>query len=304
MLARLFWDSERRRIPALWRLLLHTVLCVLFAAGGVFGVSALTGADPVDAPTPTLAAFAITAMVAIGGATALAGRAFDRRRFADFGMGFDRAWWRDLAFGLALGAGLMALIFAIEWAAGWIEIRGTMVSEDGNPAWLGLLSMGGVFLAVGVYEELLSRGYHLTNLREGFDGLFGLPRSAATVIAILLSSSIFGLLHAGNPNATTISTVAIVLAGVFLALPYVLTGRLAASIGLHITWNYFQGCVFGFPVSGNHIPARALDVEQIGPVAMTGGAFGPESGWMGIGAIALGCAITWGYARRTASRAE
>ncbi|NJL33875.1 MAG: hypothetical protein HC893_08460 [Chloroflexaceae bacterium] len=82
----------------------------------------------------------------------------------------------------------------------------------------------------------------------------------------------------------------------FLGLGYVLTGQLAISIGLHITWNFFQGTVFGFPVSGQDFTrVGVFSIEQGGPPLWTGGAFGPEAGLMGLLTIALGSALTVGW---------
>jgi hypothetical protein len=98
-----------------------------------------------------------------------------------------------------------------------------------------------------------------------------------------------------NPNATWISTSALMLAGLFLGLGYILTGSLALPIGLHLTWNFFQGSIFGFPVSGIAFNvATLIAIKQEGPVVWTGGAFGPEAGLLGIVAIVIGCAlIVW-----------
>jgi uncharacterized protein len=95
-----------------------------------------------------------------------------------------------------------------------------------------------------------------------------------------------------NPHATAISTVGIIFAGLALSLPYVLTGELALSIGLHVTWNLFQGTAYGFPVSGSPPSRRLLVVEQGGPIVWTGGEFGPEAGLLSVVWVVLGCGLT------------
>ena len=83
----------------------------------------------------------------------------------------------------------------------------------------------------------------------------------------------------------------IVLLGLFLGLPYVLSGELAMPIALHISWNIFQGLIFGFPVSGEYHNLSIIAIEQAGPQIWTGGAFGPEGGLIGSIASVVGCAF-------------
>ena len=78
------------------------------------------------------------------------------------------------------------------------------------------------------------------------------------LLACAVSSSFFGLAHAANPNASAISTVNVAVAGIMLGTGYILTGRLAVSVGLHSSWNLFQNNVFGFPVSGFKPEGAAL----------------------------------------------
>ena len=88
----------------------------------------------------------------------------------------------------------------------------------------------------------------------------------------------------------TLSTINLTLwGGLVLGLGYVLTGRLALPMGLHIAWNFFEGNVFGLPVSGwTTLGATFLLIEQSGPPLLTGGAFGPEAGLLTIAASLIG----------------
>ncbi|MCS7002458.1 MAG: CPBP family intramembrane metalloprotease, partial [Dehalococcoidia bacterium] len=183
-------------------------------------------------------------------------------------------------------------------ALGWVVVTGAWIAAPSD--WPFALAFGlplATFVMIGVYEEALSRGYQLKNLAEGFGGLGWGPRGAL-LAAYLVSAAIFGALHATNPNATLISTLTIALAGVLLGAGMVLTGRLAIGVGLHITWNLFQGNVFGFPVSGASVSRTSvLTIEQTGPAIWTGGAFGPEGGLIGIVAIGVGVIAILGWAQ-------
>ena len=300
----MFLEEGRGRPRALWRLvaqfvtfvaattLLTGLLAVAFAlvrpAGAGFGGS-------VRAATASPAFFllgTLASLLAVFLSVWLAGRFFDRRPLADLGFHLGGGWWLDLFFGMLLGALLMTAIFSAELALGWVSVTGTFESvEPGLPFAPAILLPTAAFIGVGIYEETLSRGYQLRNIAEGLNYPALGPR-AAVVGAWVLTSAFFGLLHASNPNASFISTANIALAGLLLGIGYVLTGELAIPIGLHITWNFFQGNVYGFPVSGlRTMGATFLNTRQGGPELWTGGPFGPEAGLVGIGAMISGSVL-------------
>ena len=303
-----FWNERERRLPALWRLLLQASLLVItgLVLGALVAVAIpLLGAQMPGGGTAGLLAdpffFAANygvSLVAVVASVWLAGRFLDRRPFSDFGLRLDKDWWLDFGFGLFLGALLMTGIFLVELAAGWVRVVGTFEAVGGGAFFPVILAPLAAFLCVGFAEELSSRGYQLKNMAEGLNyPVLGGPKGAV-ILAWVLSSMIFGLLHAANPNATAISTINIALAGLLLGVGYVLTGRLAIPIGLHITWNFFQGNVFGFPVSGiDPIGATFISIEQSGPPVITGGVFGPEAGLFDIAAIVIGSLLTWLWVR-------
>jgi hypothetical protein len=291
-----FWNSEEDRFRAGWRVLVQTgvwlvlLLIVQTLLNGL--ILDVLIPDPQGASVGTIqtvrSVLQLVSPLLMGSTVWLAGRYLDRRSLAGFGLHLDGAWWGDLSFGLLLGALLMTLVFLVERAAGWVRVTDSFVTLEGGLSFVPgiLLALIG-YVAVGIGEEMWSRGYILTNLAEGFEGRRMRP-AAAIALATVLQGAIFALLHATNPNASVVSTFNLFLIAFLLALGYILTGELAISIGLHITWNFFQGNVFGFPVSGGASAQSFIGTEQAGPTLWTGGAFGPEAGLMGIGALLVG----------------
>lgn len=294
---RVFWNDSERRLRMPWRVVgFGVIVAVIATAVRAAGVNLRVDHAAGTSGMLRLTAIAL-AMFTV--ACVLAVRLLDRRPIRELGIVPGPRFWGDLGFGLALGAAAMTAIFAAEYAAGWVRIEAVAYTSSARETFgKAALQMAAVFASVGFYEELTSRGYLLRTLAQGFVGR-RLGTSRALWLGVLVSSVFFAMGHADNPNATVVSTVNIVFAGIVLALPYVLTGRLAVSIGFHATWNYFQSTVYGFPTSGLAATASALRIEQGGPAAWTGGPFGPEAGILGILAlVGTAGAIAWRERRR------
>lgn len=239
----------------------------------------------------SLAGFLIIPAVAFG-TLWLAGRFVDHRKFRDYGFRLTRKWGLDFLFGFLLGGVLFSMIFLFERARGWISVVDILQNHKegygGLPFALPLVMGLVACVIVGYYEEIAFRANLMTNLSEGFNRKNSMPKKAVAW-AYVFSSLAFGLSHAFNPNATVVGVVNIVLGGFFLGLPFVLSGELAVPWALHISWNFFQGHVFGFPVSGLSEKISVFVLDQRGPRIWTGGEFGPEGGFVGTFAILIGC---------------
>ena len=163
--------------------------------------------------------------------------------------------------GAVFGFALFCAVYAVLWAMGiahWQGMTGIAVAVSA-------VVMAAVS-AVG--EELIVRGGVFRILEDSF----------GTLVALTLSAALFGLLHAFNHGATTVSTVAIALeAGVLLGAAYAYSRNLWLPIGLHFGWNFTEGGVFGAAVSGGGGGKGLVSMPLSGPDLLTGGAFGPEA---------------------------
>jgi membrane protease YdiL (CAAX protease family) len=219
----------------------------------------------------------------------LSRRWLDRRSFVSLGLRLHPGWQVHLLLGAALGIVLQAGIFGIELAMGWLVIGSVGWRSEGSP-FFGLVVMLGVFLAVAWNEELVVRGYVLQNLEGGL----------GTKLAVIVSSAAFGVLHIFNSNSSAVAVLGVSVAGLLLAVAYLVTRTLWLAIGLHLGWNYAEGPIFGFPVSG--LDAGGLVTHRVvGPEAVTGGAFGPEAGLLAVALqlIAIVMLVLWWRRRRS-----
>ena len=169
----------------------------------------------------------------------------------------------DTAKGLAIGAGFMAAVVLVMMAFGLYRITGA-----GTDRPLAIISAFFLFLYVGVGEEILFRGV----LFRWIDEKWGF------VAALTVSALLFGAMHYGQPGATWWSSLAIAIeAGLLLGAAYKYSGTLWLPIGIHWAWNFVQGNVFGFQVSGGDAGKSLLQATVNGPDCLTGGAFGAEA---------------------------
>jgi membrane protease YdiL (CAAX protease family) len=280
----IFMSADEQRLRAAWRLLLHGLLAIILAT--VLSIPAailiiLSGNLATLDGRTVLAVSAPGTALAFTGATFIARRMFDRRSFRSLGFGHDRHTVADLLLGFALSGVMQTVIFLAEWGAGWLRPTGWAWESSPLPGVL-LSGLGtlAIFILVGFYEELFSRGYQLQNLADGLNMTWG----------VLLSSVIFGVMHLQNPNAGLGAVLGVLAAGLLFAFSWVRTRRLWLPIGLHIGWNFFEGAVFGFPVSGLAFDGL-IRQQAAGPPLLTGGAFGPEAGLVVLPSLALGAVL-------------
>ncbi len=294
---KVFWNAHQQRLRAFWRLLIHLIFSAVIAT--VFVVPAVlvvVFAELRDSPYEEVL-FGFTQGLGILVACILTHFFIDRRPGSDFKR-CPRYWW-EMFSGFVLGGLLMGTITIIAWSGGWITID--RVGPAAGLDWLELLQWQSIWFIlmwlVGWNEEFFSRGIQMRNLAEGMRGLGPVISSC---LAVVLSSSLFGLLHAANDNATPFSILSITFAGILLSIAWIRTGHLALAIGLHAGWNYFQGPVFGFAVSGNETYGNLMHVTTTPDSGwITGGDFGPEAGLLGFSATILGGLIIVFWPNRT-----
>ena len=188
---------------------------------------------------------------------------FEQRQARTMGLVKGRAL-RNYLIGALLGAVSFSAVAGLASAFGGISIQGLQPLRD---VWPTLLMMLAAFIVQSAGEELLVRGYLMVSLSKRFR----LP------VCILVSSLMFGVLHVSNIGFYPVAFVNIVLIGVILGCYILLTGDIWGACGYHALWNFFQGNIFGLPVSGLEASGSLCKVAVTGGnKLLTGGSFGLE----------------------------
>lgn len=210
-------------------------------------------------------------------------RWIDHRSPGALGIALTERTGRELAVGLAIGTGALALAVLISLPAGlgYRGQEGTLAGWVSTAAW--------TFMGFGVAafaEEALFRGYPFQVL----------VRAVGAATATVVLSALFAWAHAGNPEVGPVALVNIFLAGVLLSVAYLRTGSLWFATAVHLGWNWSMATLFDLPVSGIALVDAPLYEPVLGGAGwFTGGAFGPEGGVVGtVGfAVALLAVLRW-----------
>lgn len=168
---------------------------------------------------------------------------------------------KDLLAGLGVAVLLYAVGFGTSLLMGTVEIASVeWVPRD-------LLGTLLFFLLVAVTEEVMLRGFVLGRMLSA-----GMNR----FVALFLSSALFSAMHLFNPNFALLPFVNILLAGCLLGASFLYTRNLCFPVVLHWFWNWLQGPVLGYEVSGMDSGETLLTLRLTGSDLLTGGSFGFE----------------------------
>lgn len=148
--------------------------------------------------------------------------------------------------------------------AGVVKINGLMP----DIAWGGILFLFVSYMVQGMTEEVITRGYLMVTLSQK------LPIWASAGI----SAAFFSLAHIKATGLSFLPLFNIFIIGVFLALVILRRGSIWMAAGFHTAWNFTQGNLFGFSVSGHEKSAAILSAQIAeGNPILTGGSFGLEA---------------------------
>jgi membrane protease YdiL (CAAX protease family) len=277
-----FWNSDENRLRAGWRILLYLLIQIALSLILNQFIKQVLGGYPNNI-TMKIAMRGMVVVVIVPIAVWTARKFFDRRSFVSLGLKFDGLAVRDMILGFVLSGVMVAIVFFTLLAIGILEIEAIGWTGGSLSPIVGiLLWFFGIGAAVGWSEEIAFRGYLLQNLRDGI-GLWW---------AVIISCIFYGLVHMPNPNSTLLSGSLIAVIGFLRIYGWLSSGQLWLSMGMHAGWNFFQGPIFGFHVSG-------LDIETLiqhsvkGPVWITGGVFGPEAGVVVLPVVTFGLAVMY-----------
>lgn len=190
---------------------------------------------------------------------------------------------KDLLAGLGVAVLLYAVGFCVSLLIGTVEVASVQLVPRN------LLGRLLLFLLMAVTEEIMVRGFVLGRmLSEGMNRF----------VALFLSSALFSAMHLLNPNFALLPFVNVLLGGCLLGASFLYTRNLCFPIVLHWFWNWLQGPVLGYEVSGMDSGETLLTLRLTGSELLTGGSFGFEGSLLCTVLLVVGTLVIIGYYER------
>lgn len=263
----LFGAGRPYRAPTLLPPLVRFIVAAVWVAAVFWGSGFVYAFFPEHNLLPGLL-FRLIACVLTGGGFVFFLRVLDCNPLPlplALGLPLDATAVRQWGRGVALGGMLISADVVLVGCFGSIHFQ----LHVSAPALVRAAVVSLLLLFGALLEELSFRGYPFQKLTEAFGAFW----------AVMALSVLFGAVHLWNPDAQGwlswgfFNTLAV---GTLFALGRIRTGSLWFPVGLHFGWNFFQGAVFGLPVSGLKEFSTLILATAKGSDALTGGAYGPE----------------------------
>ncbi len=205
----------------------------------------------------------IPPLVAAAIASALAMAIFESRKLADTGLAWTAGSLRNLLTGIVLGAAAASFAILPAIALGFAHFH---YVPNADVSWRGALFAPVLLFCGALGEEIAFRGFVLQYLMRGYGRW-------AAIVGI---GTLFGLFHAGNPGATTMSTINTAAFGIVFGVALVRSRDLWLPAGIHFAWNAALPFL-GVTLSGLTIKVTAYELVWSAGDLWSGGDYGPEA---------------------------
>lgn len=279
--------NEHERLRSGWRAAIFAGAFIFFATGWAIFGGVISSINSLGINRDGLLLWGADIFFSLVLATVLGwvlGRVLEGLPLKALGWAFHRGWVRDLSLGLVIGAATLAFACLVCVALGVMSFA---PNESAGSSAIGitLIISAVMFILGAAAEEALFRGYLLQTF----------ARENLAWVAIIFTSIFFAAAHLANPNFSALAMINTMLAGLWFSAAYLKTRSLWLPFGVHFTWNWFQGAIFGIPVSGitRVTTAPLLQQTDSGPAWLTGGSYGIEGGIVCTIALLLSTVLIW-----------
>lgn len=199
----------------------------------------------------------------------------DKSSFKKYGLQINKTWLKEFFVGFLIAIIQLSIFFVVLYLTGNLTITDFFTTSATDYSFIeGFFSELFGLIIGSTVEEVFFRAFLFYIAYEALRRLKKDAVKRAFLILIIIAP-LFGIAHIDNEGATVISTINLGLDAIMMCLPFLITGRLGMSIGMHLSWNLFQGAVFGFAISGNIPKASVMSINTSNNL-LTGGVFGAE----------------------------
>ncbi|MEG0295344.1 MAG: CPBP family intramembrane glutamic endopeptidase [Clostridium sp.] len=256
-----------------------TLVEILFIAY-LFICGDLAIGDQIDTISKTMDSYAIYSVllkistnVAIIIAVAKMWKVNEKTSVSNLGLINVKEKYKDLIIGLVLGAVTISIVAMIITNVGGVQFINKM---DTPNIVLSIISGLILFISIGIAQEVLTRGYYMSVLKQARN----------KYVVLFVPAILFAIMSLGSKGMGIIPFINLCLMGITFAYMFVKSKSLWMPIGFHIMWSYIQGYVFGFNVSGEKV-VGLYEVSITQSNLINGGTFGPEGGLVVTGMLLL-----------------